>query len=200
MKNTIIQSMIAGFLEMVSDAVMKWSRLAWMPPGLRYASIALAGSACGIGLVFAVVLNAAAFVGDAPGACAVCHVMKSAYVTWEKGSHGRTANCNDCHIPQDSILKKYAYKNKSGMWDMMIFLTRQEPQVIKVTEGSKKVIRDNCMRCHERETQTMAIYNQADRSCADCHRQTPHGGERSLSSTPYARYPGILSLKSSEYK
>jgi cytochrome c nitrite reductase small subunit len=187
-------------MKIFSENKLLNTKLLQIPPGLRYASIALAGAACGLGLVFAIVLNATAFVGDAPDACAVCHVMKSAYVTWEKGSHGKSAHCNDCHIPQDSILKKYAYKNKSGIWDMMIFLTRQEPQVINVSEGSKKVIRENCMRCHERETQTMAIYNQTDRFCGDCHRQTPHGSEHSLSSTPYARYPGILSLKSSEYK
>jgi cytochrome c nitrite reductase small subunit len=144
-----------------------------MPYGLRCTSIALAGAACGLGLVFAVVFKAAAFLGDSPEACVTCHVMKTPYVTWEKGSHARTAHCNDCHIPHDNIFKKYAYKNKSGMWDMMVFFSRREPQVINVTENSKKVIRENCMRCHERATQVMAVYNQTDRFCADCH-QTPH--------------------------
>ena len=176
-------------------SIIRFLSLKWMPGFLRFACYGLAGVACGLMLVFMTLLNAFGFLGDNPDVCATCHVMRSHYVTWSKSSHARDATCNDCHVPNQNLAKKFAQKQKSGLWDMYIFLTRQEPQVIRLSENYKEIVRENCLRCHPRQTQTMALYNQTDRFCGDCHRETVHGRIDALSSTPYARYPGIINLQ-----
>jgi len=176
-------------------SIFRFLSLKWMPGFLRFACYGLAGVACGLMLLFLVILNAIGFLSDNPDVCASCHVMKSLYVTWANSSHARDATCNDCHLPQQNLTQKLTLKQKLGMWDVYIFLTRQEPQVIRLTDSSKEIIRNNCLRCHPRQTQTMALYNQTDRFCGDCHRETVHGRTHALSSTPYARYPGIINLQ-----
>ena len=56
-------------------------------------------------------------VGDDPSACVNCHIMQPYYATWNHSSHGRgeTVTCNDCHVPHENIVRKYAFKGMDGM-------------------------------------------------------------------------------------
>lgn len=82
-----------------------------------------------------------------------------------------------------------------------IFTLRAEPQVIFIKEAGQRVVKQNCIRCHEKvlEDNRMSSVNGAftamrtDRQCWECHREVPHGRVHSLSSVPYARVPMLES-------
>ncbi len=134
-------------------------------------------------------------VGDDPAACVNCHIMSPYYATWSHSSHGRDATCNDCHVPNDNIASHYIFKGMDGMKHVAYFVTRSECQSIHAETLSAQVIMDNCIRCHTQLNQEFVKtgrinYMMAKRgegkACWDCHRNVPHGGVNSLSSTPWA--------------
>jgi cytochrome c nitrite reductase small subunit len=79
-----------------------------------------------------------------------------------------------------------------------MFTLRLEPQVIRIKEAGRRVVHDNCIRCHTSllEQHQMAAVNRSEyfanrteRECWSCHRETPHGTVSSLSSNRFARVP-----------
>lgn len=145
--------------------------------------------------------RATSYLSDKPGACVNCHVMAPQYATWERSNHGRFTVCNDCHVPQDNILKKYYFKATDGMRHSFMFTFRLEPQVIQIKQAGKDAVQQNCIRCHSelihpisiRAISNQKIQEEGDGYCWDCHRDVPHGRVNSLSSTPYARVPVLTS-------
>ncbi len=139
------------------------------------------------------------YLGEDPKTCVNCHIMAPQYATWSRSSHFLNASCNDCHVPHNNLLNKYYFKAKDGMRHASIFTFRGEPQVIQIKEVSKKVVQQNCERCHEHllnnDKVESVIKNkykkeeESERYCWECHREVPHGKVNSLSSTPYARVP-----------
>ena len=161
--------------------------------------IILLGILTGLGCLALYISNAASYLSDRPEACMNCHVMASEYATWQRGSHARVAVCNDCHVPHDNFLKKYAFKAKDGLRHATIFTLRMEPQVIKLNKAAIPVVQKNCVRCHVNlvenvspsEIRDESFHSGESRLCWECHRQTPHGQVNSLASTPYARVPRL---------
>ena len=49
------------------------------------------------------------YLFDDPAACVNCHIMTPYYQSWFHNSHAKWTNCNDCHVPQDNIFKKYYF-------------------------------------------------------------------------------------------
>lgn len=152
------------------------------------------------------VSRATSYLSDDPRACINCHIMTPEYASWERGSHGRVANCNDCHVPHDNIARKYFFKAKDGARHATMFTLRMEPQVIKMHEAGQKVVMENCLRCHgnlfsgtgssiagPKGLASAAVHKDDGRLCWDCHRETPHGRVHSLSSTPNVRVPPLES-------
>jgi cytochrome c nitrite reductase small subunit len=135
--------------------------------------------------------NAGSYLSDDPEACMNCHIMTPQYASWKHSSHARVASCNDCHVPHDSDLRKYYFKAKDGSRHATLFTLRKEPQVIRATEESREVVEENCRRCHQDQIDqiTLVDHSGAERACADCHREVPHGRVNSLSSTPNAAVP-----------
>ncbi len=145
--------------------------------------------------------RATSYLSDKPEACVNCHVMAPQYATWERSNHGKFTVCNDCHVPQDNILKKYYFKATDGMRHSFMFTFRLEPQVIQIKQAGKDAVQQNCIRCHSemihpisiRAISNQKIQEDGDGYCWDCHRDVPHGRVNSLSSTPYARVPVLTS-------
>jgi cytochrome c nitrite reductase small subunit len=145
--------------------------------------------------------RATSYLSDKPEACVNCHVMAPQFATWERSNHGRFTVCNDCHVPQDNILKKYYFKATDGMRHSFMFTFRLEPQVIQIKQAGKDAVQQNCIRCHSemihpisvRAISNQKIQEDGDGYCWDCHRDVPHGRVNSLSSTPYARVPVLTS-------
>jgi cytochrome c nitrite reductase small subunit len=167
------------------------------PPQWRIPVLFLLGILCGLALVILYVSNAASYLSDKPETCMNCHVMAPQYATWQHGSHGRVATCNDCHVPHDNVVRKYAFKAKDGLRHASMFTLRMEPQVIQIKEAGIDVVQENCKRCHENLIHLTSITNMTgddSRSgegvlCWHCHREVPHGRVNSLASVPYARVP-----------
>ncbi len=160
--------------------------------------IIVAGIFCGLVVYLGYASNAASYLSDDPKTCVNCHIMGPYYATWQHSSHARNATCNDCHVPHDSFFKKWFFKGKDGLRHASVFALRREPQVIQAIDASAEVIMDNCIRCHTQLNQEFVktgriafsdVTCNNGKACWDCHREVPHGGTNSLSSTPNAIVP-----------
>lgn len=158
----------------------------------------LAGVIVGLGLTFLYFLRAHTYLGDDPSACVNCHIMSPYYATWMHSSHSRNATCNDCHVPHENAVRKWAFKGIDGMGHVAALLTRSERQAIMAQPHSAQVIMNNCVRCHTQLNQEFVKTGRIDymltltgegKACWDCHRDVPHGGMNSLSSSPGAIVP-----------
>jgi cytochrome c nitrite reductase small subunit len=167
------------------------------PREWRFIVTVLLGIFTGLLLFILHAARATSYLSDDPKACVNCHVMAPQFATWERGSHGKVTNCNDCHVPQDNFINKYFFKASDGLRHSFMFTFRLEPQVIQIKHAGKKAVQQNCIRCHSnvihpislRAISAKSIIQEEERYCWDCHRETPHGRVNSLSSTPYARVP-----------
>ncbi len=156
----------------------------------------------GAGILTVRISNAFSYLSDNPEACVNCHVMAPQFATWQNSSHARVTVCNDCHVPHDSFLRKYAFKAQDGMRHATMFTLRMEPQVIHIKEAGIGVVQENCIRCHENLVGRISASNVTGQNnvhgqgllCWQCHRETPHGRVNSLSSAPYARVPRLTSV------
>ena len=157
----------------------------------------LAGLVVGLGLYTIYVSRAWSYISDEPAVCVNCHVMGPYYQSWQKSSHSVWTNCNDCHVPQDNVISKYAFKAVDGLYHSAVFTVGAEPQVIRAREGSSAVILGNCIRCHTPLTTEFIkmkvdydqILNGEQKACWDCHTQVPHTNISNLASAPGAIVP-----------
>lgn len=155
------------------------------------------GIIVGLGLFIAQEAKVTSYLGDDPKTCINCHVMTPEYVTWDHSSHGNVTTCNDCHVPHDNVIKKYAFKAKDGLYHASVFTLRMEPEAIVMHEPGQRVVQANCIRCHSdqvtdaKSASWVANHteNRTQRQCWECHREVPHGRVRSLSSVGYMVEP-----------
>lgn len=163
------------------------------PKEWRLPVIILLGAICGLGMYAMVESKAISYLSDDPKTCANCHVMTPQYTTWQNSSHRQWASCNDCHVPQDNVFKKYFFKAKDGLYHASVFTSRTEPEVIRMHEAGNKVVQSNCIRCHgdqvvDARTESLVedhYENRTTRKCWSCHQEVPHGSIHSLSSVKY---------------
>ncbi|RXP49324.1 cytochrome c nitrite reductase small subunit [Lutibacter sp. HS1-25] len=163
------------------------------PKEWRLPVIILLGAICGLGMYAMVESKAISYLSDDPKTCANCHVMTPQYATWQNSSHREWASCNDCHVPQDNVFKKYLFKAKDGFYHSSVFTMRGEPEVIRMKEAGVEVVQANCVRCHENQVTDGRLSgmvenhleNRTERKCWTCHQEVPHGKIHSLSSVKY---------------
>jgi cytochrome c nitrite reductase small subunit len=133
------------------------------------------GLAAGVGAYTFVYAKGAAYLTNAPEACANCHVMREQYDGWVKSSHRAVAVCNDCHTPH-TLLAKYATKAANGFWHSFAFTTGRFPEPLRITPRNREITERACRRCHQ------AIVEAIDRvhrpegglSCIRCHAEVGH--------------------------
>jgi cytochrome c nitrite reductase small subunit len=157
----------------------------WQP-----AVFAVLGLAAGLGLVLFRVSRAHSYLSNAPETCINCHVMNDAYMSWQHGSHARTAVCVDCHVPHSNPVAAYAFKARDGLYHSYVFTTRTEPQVLHLSRGAVPVIQSNCQRCHGSLLSMVRMTESSERTCWDCHDGI-HGSTRSLSASPPTMRPKL---------
>lgn len=163
--------------------------LSHLSPRMRLACMGAVGAFFGMGVYVAHISNAASYLSDDPEACINCHIMTPMYASWKHSSHANVSTCNDCHVPHDTLARKYYFKAMDGSRHSALFTLRMEPQVIRAREESKHVIQENCLRCHGDQVHSASVQVDFDRSCVECHREVPHGRVDSLSATPNAAVP-----------
>ncbi len=161
-----------------------------LPRPMQIVIYALIGVALGGGILVARLGNALSYLSDSPETCMNCHVMTDAYLSWQRGSHARVALCNDCHVPHDNPVAKYAFKARDGMKHSAVFTLRTEPQVLELSHGARPVVQSNCLHCHADQFAMIRLADQTERACWDCH-QGFHGIERSQSSSPHILRPSL---------
>lgn len=156
------------------------------------------GIIVGLGGYTVYMSRAYSYLSDDPSACINCHIMTPYYQSWDHSSHAQWATCNDCHVPQDNMLKGYAFKAKDGLYHAAIFTLGAEPQAIRPRDESYGVIMDNCIRCHTQlntDFVNTGMISYCDvkegkgKACWDCHSDVPHTKISSLSSSPNAIVP-----------
>lgn len=137
--------------------------------------------------------RAYAYASDNPSACINCHIMTPYYQSWMNSSHGNWTTCNDCHLPQDNVVSKFAFKAYDGLYHSAVFTLKAEPQVIRSREASSSVIMNNCIRCHTQLNSefvktgmiTFAQVKEGEgKACWECHRNIPHTLVSNISSSP----------------
>jgi len=125
-----------------------------------------------------------AYLGSNPATCNNCHVMDAVYEGWYHSSHHEWANCTDCHTPH-ALIPKYIVKAESGYHHVTAFTFGKIPNAIRAKESSKKIVQENCIRCHSETVDNILAGSMAfDRNCFDCHREVSHG-ERGVSILPF---------------
>jgi cytochrome c nitrite reductase small subunit len=125
-----------------------------------------------------------AYLGNNPSTCNNCHVMDAVYEGWYHAGHQDWTTCNDCHTPH-AFFPKYWIKAKSGYHHVTAFASGNIPDAIRAKPESRKIVQENCIRCHEETVANIADGSMdAGRYCFECHRSTAHG-ERGISILPY---------------
>ncbi|MDR0664555.1 MAG: cytochrome c nitrite reductase small subunit [Helicobacteraceae bacterium] len=134
------------------------------------------------------------YLGSDSKACINCHVMNVSYATWEHSAHRNAVACVDCHLPREGI-GKYAAKARDGFNHAVAFAFETFEQAIVISDDGAKRVQANCVACHASLASSLiknADLNHrfdeqtanGDRLCWSCHRQTPHGSVRAVSSAP----------------
>ena len=79
--------------------------------------------------------------------CGQCHSMKHEAATFAVSSH-REQDCVECHLPHDNTAHYLFEKGRTGMVDMYHEMMRDYPERIKLDADSRKMVAENCVRCH----------------------------------------------------
>lgn len=166
------------------------------PAKWRIPVILLLGSMTGMISYIFYVSKAWSYLSDDPATCVNCHIMRPEYMTWTHSSHRQHASCNDCHVPHDNFFRKYYFKGKDGMRHATLFTLNTYPQTITMHAPGRRVVQENCIRCHGNLTAMVKANVSYDETmdgngklCWDCHREVPHGRVKSLSATPFGNAP-----------
>jgi len=106
-----------------------------------------------------------------PDYCNSCHVMNLQYEAWFLGGLHRNIKCVDCHLPNNNIINYTIWKGIDGMKDLLLFHSGVYSEDIGISFHGKKVLRENCKRCHEG---MLTSIDTADRDCWSCHRKVSH--------------------------
>lgn len=102
--------------------------------------------------------------------CGLCHSMKDQYKTWSVSRH-RTLKCVDCHLPNSNKAEHFFWKAIDGNKDLISeTLGLKEDYEIRLSDHGKKVLQENCIRCHADIVSRM----NTKRNCVDCHRGVSH--------------------------
>jgi len=146
----------------------------------RWLVLALAcgiGTAMGIGSFAFRYAEGLSYFGTEPSACGNCHIMQPQLDSWQKGSHHATAVCVDCHLPTD-FPRKYFVKAENGYRHGKLFTTQTFAEPIFVQTAGRKILEENCVRCHgelTRELEPGRTDAKHAVSCVRCHAGVGHG-------------------------
>ncbi|MCC6427629.1 MAG: cytochrome c nitrite reductase small subunit [Phycisphaerales bacterium] len=143
------------------------------------------GGAAGYTATYA---EATSYLSNDPKACINCHIMNEQYNGWAGSTHSTRATCNDCHVPHDSLVSKYYVKAEHGYRHSKRFTFQNFHEPIQITEHSREVVIQNCIRCHDSMTHDIRQFARAGQpgsagisggvDCIHCHASVAHGPTR----------------------
>ena len=107
--------------------------------------------------------------------CGQCHSMKHEAATFEMSIH-RNQDCVECHLPHDNTAHYLFEKGRTGMVDMFHEAMRDYPNRIKLDADARKMVSENCMRCHEAAMSYVETApSGTPEDCLKCHSKVAHG-------------------------
>jgi cytochrome c nitrite reductase small subunit len=147
------------------------------------------GCFAGVGGYTFIAAHGGSYLSDDPSACVNCHVMREHFDGWRNGSHHAVAVCNDCHLPHESLARKFQIKASNGYHHSRAFTLQDFAEPIRIKPGNAAVLEANCLRCHEEITEEIIFHGtlgvptdparQADLyGCVQCHAEVGHGPRR----------------------
>ena len=146
-------------------------------PGLLLLA-ALVGVPAGVGAFTFVYAKGFSYLSTDPRACANCHIMNEQYDAWLKSGHRHTATCVECHLPHEG-LAKWAAKAEHGFRHSAAFTLQNFKEPIEITAADRRIVLDNCVRCHAAFVHDVLASGAAPRQqidCLHCHAGAGHGG------------------------
>lgn len=157
----------------------KTRRISWSPRLVLFLVAAfVVGIALGLaGFTFAYA-KGASYLSSDPAACINCHLMEDEYDGWMAGTHANVATCNDCHLPHDNVVAKYAVKAENGFHHGLKFTTGAYPENVEIREASLAITNDACLYCHGDLTDDVRhpghYAEGGEFSCVRCHAGVGH--------------------------
>jgi len=136
--------------------------------------LAAAGIFTGLAFYTFLYARGLSYFNNDPETCMNCHVMRHHFDAWNRSSHKAAAACNSCHTPKN-LIGKYAVKGLNGWNHGSAFTTGRFPEPFRIKPLNKKVVLDNCIRCHETMVHEMRARSGDERpDCTTCHRDVGH--------------------------
>lgn len=126
------------------------------------------------------------YLSNASESCNNCHIMNEVYNDYLAGAHSKKtkgeprATCVDCHLPHNFV-DKWIAKAQSGLGHAYAFTFKlnELPTHLSANEKSKKMVQENCVRCHA-DYASVAInattnpHKDSSLSCVSCHSGVGH--------------------------
>lgn len=137
--------------------------------------VGLFGAIVGLGSYTFIYAKGFAYLSDDPAACVNCHVMREVFDAWNHSSHKAVAVCNDCHMPHNSIVAKYAVKAINGFNHSLAFTTGNFPEPIQITPFNRDIVQQSCLYCHGSVVAMMGhTAGSEPTDCLRCHSRVGH--------------------------
>jgi cytochrome c nitrite reductase small subunit len=116
------------------------------------------------------------YLSTDPRACINCHVMNDTYDAWRKSGHRHVATCVECHLPH-SGLAKWIAKADEGFRHSAAFTLQNFKEPLEITPGDRRIVLQNCVRCHADLVEAIHDQGAAGRGeldCLHCHAGAGH--------------------------
>ena len=153
----------------------RFQRLRQLPFPIWLILFGLFGGIVGLGSFTFIHAKGYSYLADEAAACANCHIMRDVYDAWNRGSHKAVAVCNDCHVPHDSIISKYAVKAIDGIKHSAAFTLNNFHEPIRITGMNYDIAQQNCLRCHGELTALIGhVSSRNPTDCLRCHANVGH--------------------------
>ncbi|WP_242491802.1 cytochrome c nitrite reductase small subunit [Actinomyces minihominis] len=138
----------------------------------------LVGGAIGLAAYTFIFAKGFSYFSSNPESCANCHVMEPYLDSWAAGPHQPFATCNDCHVPHENMVAKYAIKAENGFMHALKFTTGDFPENIEARSNTTNITNRACLYCHEQVTADIRhpVVFGADKEfdCVRCHSGVGH--------------------------
>lgn len=143
--------------------------------------------AIGITIIGLVSVIGVTYATSFPKFCAVCHIMKPEYATWEASSHSQIS-CVACHVDPGLV---NALKHKvEATKELYMYLTKTYELPIQLNE---KIPDNRCLQCHNLKRKVSPSYpdltiphqlhHDKGVTCVTCHQGVAHGNIESRGMT-----------------
>jgi cytochrome c nitrite reductase small subunit len=145
-------------------------------PRLLVAGLLL-GIPLGVGAYTFVYAKGFSYLSTDPRACVNCHVMNEQYDAWLKSGHRHVATCVECHLPHGG-LAKWVAKAEHGFRHSAAFTLQNFKEPIEITPRDRRMVQENCVRCHAGLVHDLLATAGPARGgidCMHCHAGAGHG-------------------------